>query len=322
MTRSLDNFLSGRYQACSVNFNDYLKKLFGTKFGIDNQLTYSIQFVEISEEQIRLKKHEESIPKRILSYIADFDGALTHDEYNNPRYSYRLLFKKKLVNRPGQADRVFEFIDPKSDLAKTIDKQYWVKKEVERPKFRATDVVEAVNRAGFPKFRIQPEHLRMWQSQDAKNPAKGYGVEVRGYWYWYQNWVDRCIQLCEAAGNKYRDIRPKKEKAKRKNKIVTLRLSKYNFSFVPLPNANYSYRTSVYVIICVDDKGKWSVLDVMTSDELPKKDKMQNSKKLWLAKCESKNIWVGSYDWLGGRESKNKVWQVKRDVAQEYGIGF
>ena len=29
MTRSLDNFLSGRYQACAMNYNDYVKKLFG-----------------------------------------------------------------------------------------------------------------------------------------------------------------------------------------------------------------------------------------------------------------------------------------------------
>jgi hypothetical protein len=44
-------------------------------------------------------------------------------EYNSEHYSFRLLFKRKLVNRPGQADKVVEFIDPNSDLAKTIDKE-------------------------------------------------------------------------------------------------------------------------------------------------------------------------------------------------------
>ena len=205
MTRALDNFLSGRYQACAINYNDYLKKLFGKKEGIDTQLTYSIQFNEISEEQIRYKDQGLHIPKQIQSYIADFDGALNHDEYNSPKFSYRLLFKKKLVNRPGQADRVVEFIDPKSELAKKIDKEYWVKKEVERPKFRPTDVVNEVRKAGFNKFRVNPEHLNMWKSEDAKNPGKGYGVEVQGVWYWYQNWVDRCIELCKASGDLYID---------------------------------------------------------------------------------------------------------------------
>jgi len=205
MTRSLDGFLSGRYQACAINYNDYLKKLFGTKQGIDSQLTYSIQFLELSEEQIRYKASETYMPKRLRTYIADFDGALNHEEYNSSRFSYRMLFKRKLVNRPGQADRVVEFIDPKSDVAKKIDKEYWVKKEVERPKFRPTNVVEAVQKSGFNKFRVNPEHVNMWKSEDGKNPGKGYGVEVQGAWYWYQSWIDRCIELCEAKGNLYKD---------------------------------------------------------------------------------------------------------------------
>jgi hypothetical protein len=54
-------------------------------------------------------------------------------------------------------------------LIKTIDKEYWVKKEVERQKYRATDVVAEVRKAGFTKFRVQPEHLRMWKAEDAKS---------------------------------------------------------------------------------------------------------------------------------------------------------
>ncbi len=52
MTKSLDSYLSGRYQACAVNYNDFLKKAFGKKFGLDNFLAYSIQFTEISDEQL------------------------------------------------------------------------------------------------------------------------------------------------------------------------------------------------------------------------------------------------------------------------------
>lgn len=97
-----------------------------------------------------------------------------------------------------------EFIDPNSELAKTIDKQYWVRKEVERPKYRPKDVVTAVREAGFQKFRINPEHLNLWKSEDAKNPAKGYGTDISGTWYWYESWVRRCIELCSAVGDKYR----------------------------------------------------------------------------------------------------------------------
>ena len=38
MTKSLDAYLSGRYQACALNYNQYLKSLFGKQLGIDHQL--------------------------------------------------------------------------------------------------------------------------------------------------------------------------------------------------------------------------------------------------------------------------------------------
>lgn len=204
MTHNLDNYLSGRYQAAVLNFNHYLKELFGVRYALDSHLTYSIQFVELTGEQLQQAEVPESLPANLRAYVGAFDGRLTHEEYNAPRYSYRLLFKRKLVNHPGQADKVVEFIDPNSDLAKTIDKQYWVKKEVERKKFLAKHLVAEVRKAGFTKFRTMPEHLNMWKTQDAKNPAKGFGVDVAGTWYWYESWVKRCIDLCQAAGDKYR----------------------------------------------------------------------------------------------------------------------
>lgn len=203
MTRSLDAYLSGRYQACALNYNDYLKKLFGKSHGIDQQLSYSIQFMELTEEQISGPRPEAAVPERLRAYVAEFDGALTHDEYNSPKFSYRLIFKRKLVNRPGQADRVVEFIDPNSELARTIDKEYWVKKEVERPKYRAKDVVAEVHKAGFTDFSVYGDHLEMWRAEDAKDPAKGYGVEIQGVWYWYRSWVDRVLELCRASGDRY-----------------------------------------------------------------------------------------------------------------------
>jgi hypothetical protein len=204
MTSALDNFLSGRYQACAFNFNDYIKKLFGEKYGLDPFLTYSIQFAEIDERQLRKSKAPETIPPNILAYIARFDKSLAENEFNSPKFSYRLLFTRKLANRPGQADQVIEFIDPNSELARTIDKAYWFRKEVERPKYRAKDVVAKVKDAGFNKFRVNPEHVRMWKSEDAKNPGRGHGTYVAGTWYWYESWIKRCIELCTAAGDKYK----------------------------------------------------------------------------------------------------------------------
>ena len=199
----LDAYLSSRYQACAVNFNDWLGKLFGSHQRLDEHLQFSIQFANLDPKQFELVKSSPLLPRALMQFVEAYDKSLSEDEFNSPQFAYRLLFTKKLVNRPGQADRVVEFIDPKSELAQNISKEYWVKKEVERPKFLPKDVVSSVQKAGFPHFKIQPQHLDMWKEQCAKEPSKGFGVAVAGQWYWYQNWIDRCIELCRAAGNKY-----------------------------------------------------------------------------------------------------------------------
>ncbi len=144
MTQSLDAYLGGRYQACALNFNHHIQKLFGTKYGLDSLMTFSIQFVQLTEEQLAEKWEDAHVPDKLKAFITVFEDNLTHDQYNCEQFSYRMLFKRKLVNKPGQADKVIEFIDPHSESAKAIDREYWVKKEVERPKFRASDVVNAV----------------------------------------------------------------------------------------------------------------------------------------------------------------------------------
>jgi hypothetical protein len=105
---------------------------------------------------------------------------------------YRLLFAKVLAKRKGQADRVIEFIDPKSDLAKSIAKEYWVKEETEKPKLSATQVIQKVREAGFKTFGMY-QHTQFWKEHDGKNPSKGFGTTVVNTWYWYQNWVTYVI---------------------------------------------------------------------------------------------------------------------------------
>lgn len=186
----LDSYLSARYQACALNYNYYLKELFGPRYSLDNILALSLQFAELDYMQANIIKDKEGlIPKEIHSYIADFDSSLTDEEIKSDRFAYRLLFSKVVAKRQGQADRVIEFIDPESPLAKNISKEYWIKEDREKPKFLRKDVLKKVQDAGHNKFGPS-QHTQFWKEHDGKNPAKGFGVEVCGTWYWYQNWVD------------------------------------------------------------------------------------------------------------------------------------
>lgn len=189
----LDSYLSARYQACALNLNLYLKKLHGDKYGLDHNLALSLQFSELDYSQSKtIKDKGELIPQNVISYIAAFDSKLSETEIQSDRFAYRLLFTKVLAKRKGQADRVIEFIDPKSDLAKSISKDYWVKEETEKPKFSATQIIQKIREAGFKDFGMH-QHTMFWKEHDGKNPAKGFGTMVVKSWCWYQNWADYVI---------------------------------------------------------------------------------------------------------------------------------
>ena len=189
----LDSHLSARYQACALNYNYYLKQLHGEEYSLDSNLALSIQFSELDyEQQEMIKDKKELIPKNIQTYIASFDKGLSAEHLSNERFSYKLLFVKVNAKRQGQADRVIEFLDPKSDLAKTISKEYWIKEEREKPKFSATQVIKRVQEAGNEGFGMH-RHTLFWKEHDGKNTSKGYGTMVVKTWYWYENWIEFII---------------------------------------------------------------------------------------------------------------------------------
>jgi len=104
--------------------------------------------------------------------------------------------KKRVVGKPNQADKVVEFIDPKSELAKQIDKEYWVVKEAERPKRCAKEIVMKMQEEGFAKFTMRA-HTKLWQRWNAKEEGKGYGTQLGVQYWWYDRWVDVVREECQ-----------------------------------------------------------------------------------------------------------------------------
>jgi len=201
MSPHLDNYLSARYQACCLNCNYYLKQLFGEKYGIDQFMTYTLQFAQLSEEQVGAAR-EEDIPANVRAYVARFDEQLTAEELNNPRFAYRLIFVRKVASKPGQADRVIEFVKADSKLAQSINKQYWVLKEVEKPKYLPGQLVRMMKKDGFVRFGMH-QHTQLWKKLGGKNPGKGFGVKIAKTWYWYERWLDVVRQHCIQNRHKY-----------------------------------------------------------------------------------------------------------------------
>ncbi|GGK40451.1 MULTISPECIES: DUF3644 domain-containing protein [Flavobacteriaceae] len=195
MTDRIDEYLSARFQSCCLNYNLYIKKLFGEQFAIDKHLSISLQFSTINEEQTKKLKEFTDLPKNIATYINDFDENLSDELYNDIRFSYRVLYVPKSANRKGQADKVIEFIPANSPEAKGLNKEYVLIKEKERKKFLPKHIKELMIEKGFSKFSIHKNTL-LWKENDAKDPKKNFGVNVEDQWYWYDNWVKFVENYC------------------------------------------------------------------------------------------------------------------------------
>jgi len=203
MTTRIDDLLSARFQACCLNYNRYVKKLFGDGHGIDKHLSFSLQFSTIDMEQKDMLADHPELPANIQSYIQDFDESLTEKEYASEHYAYRILFVPKTANRKGQADRVIEFVKADSPLADKANVEYAVIKETEKKKYTAGQVVQLLQKEGFKKFKMH-QHTELWKRLDAKNPAKGFGVNVADkFWHWYDSWIHLLKQHCNDNRSEY-----------------------------------------------------------------------------------------------------------------------
>lgn len=203
MTTRIDDALSARFQAACLNFNDLIKQLFGDEYGIDKHLSFSLQFTSLSDDQAQvMEDYKNILPANIAKFVEGFDGELSIDEYNNPRYAYRVLYTQKTVSRPGQADKVIEFLKPGSEAAKGINITYAAIKEKEKQKYRASTIIKMMQNEGYGKF-TQHQHAKLWHEKDGKNPTKGYGIEIEKYWYWYESWLNLVRQHCKNNKKRY-----------------------------------------------------------------------------------------------------------------------
>lgn len=197
----VDEAFTGRYVACCLNYEREITRLFGVQYSVATHMSYALQLRDLTSPT-QSEKDPMPLPFNVTKYISQFDAELPPEDYQHPHFSYRLLFTRKLAKTPSQADQVIEFIAPDSDLAKEIDRQYWVQKEVERPKHLPSQIVNLMNEEGYPRFKMH-HHTNLWKKLEAQNQGKGYGVMVTNKWYWYDSWVTKVRQHCSTRSEEY-----------------------------------------------------------------------------------------------------------------------
>lgn len=203
MTTRIDDLLSARFQACCINYHDAITSLFGDGYGIAKHLAVSLQFASLSQAQVESLDQHPGLPGFIKKYIEGFDGELTQDEFASTKFAYRVIFVPKTANHQNQADQVITFVKADSELAKSVNATYSVIRETERPKSLPSQIVAKLKAEGFPRFSMT-QHTNLWRSRDAKNPSKGYGVQLAKTWYWYDTWLAEVRKYCTENAGAYR----------------------------------------------------------------------------------------------------------------------
>ncbi|KQN18065.1 hypothetical protein ASE89_07000 [Sphingomonas sp. Leaf30] len=189
--RSLDAALSAKLQACCINFNDALKQLYGAKYGLERKLSLALQFASLDPEQVGAVRSAD-LPPHLATVMDAFEAQLTPEQYSDPRYAYRVAMVPRHANRASAADIVAELVPSGSDAAEEINRV--LLRETERTKYRPGDILKKAHEAGYRYFKMH-DHTTLWQRLDAKNPAKHFGVDVAGTWYWYESWLQHVLKV-------------------------------------------------------------------------------------------------------------------------------
>lgn len=194
MTNQIDNTISAKLQACSINYNYYIKKLFGEKYGVDQQLGFAIQFSPIEPEQKQELFNNNKLSNNVKHFISEFEDNLSDDDASNPKYAYRVLFARLNAKRKNQADQVIEFLPSGTEGAENLNKTYTLIKEIEKKKYTATEVVQKMHEKGYLWFKTS-KMTDFWKNELGSRDQ--YGIRLNGNWLWYENWLPVIEEYCK-----------------------------------------------------------------------------------------------------------------------------
>lgn len=193
-TNRIDDAVSAKLQACCINFNETIKKLFGAQYALERRLPIALQFVTFSPDQRAILKKASGLPRNVEIMMGGFEGRLTSEQQADPSYAFRVFMVGRTANRAPNADLAVQIVPPGSEVAEKFNMAL---KEVEKKKYLPSEIVNQMKDEGWNRFTMD-SHTKLWKKLDAKNPAKAYGtVAVGKTWCWYETWLNRVREECE-----------------------------------------------------------------------------------------------------------------------------
>jgi hypothetical protein len=179
MTTRIDEQLSAKFMAAALNFNTTIKKFFDKKYSLETEQAFSIQFSTIDETTVKTLMAEADLPQNIKSFVVQFETGMSQDEYDDPRFSYRVAIVNKLSNNKNTADKGVQIVPPGSDMSNALNQV--ILKSTERTKFKPSTIVKQMKAEGYSWFTMHT-HTELWHEKTPKIPNISMALtsKVRG----------------------------------------------------------------------------------------------------------------------------------------------
>lgn len=197
MTRRIDDTISAKVQACVLNFNAALVRLCGDRTRLDRDVSIAIQLAGIGREQRNMLLRDMDLPPSFVAAQAAFERDLPEEIARDERYAWRVMMVHRNTSSKGAADEMVEFVKPGSETEGEIHRV--LVKEMEKRKYRPSDIIAEVGTRGYGKFNMH-HHTVLVRERRAKDKRLPYGayVDIREKdWRWYGNWLNEVIDYCE-----------------------------------------------------------------------------------------------------------------------------
>lgn len=163
-----DNRWCALFQACCLNFDTMLRKLFGERVSLQNQLSFALQFVKPDFEQlVETQKH--NVSPEIEALDARLKKGLSEADLEDLEYQFRVVYT---FDNATKATSHIQFLQPGSEQAAEVRsvllKYKLADEEYPHRPLKVVKLVRAKSGANF----TSNNHTQAWHLYNAR-PATG-----------------------------------------------------------------------------------------------------------------------------------------------------
>lgn len=198
----------GLFQACCLNFDNFIREKFGERVTLGNELAVAIQFSALNIEQIEIIQQYD-VPPYISALDASLDANLTDVDRAGLEYQFKVVYT--LTNATKSSQHI-TFIRPGSEEGKEVHNVLVKERALDDMyPLKAGRVVEEVQKKTKKKFSMH-DHTMAWQRHKARpdGNSKTPGATNKDYCIYHAahedytysvKWVDLLVaELIKPAG--------------------------------------------------------------------------------------------------------------------------